>query len=122
VFRTQFTIASNVVRAVAAAISGAWSATMGAVQAGTRAAGRLLSPAWHAPAAAAEAVISGLGNLAGSVMSGIQSAIGKVGAAFSSVASKIKGAFAGAGTWLYNIGASIVQGLIDGIGSLTGWV
>ena len=67
-------------------------------------------------------IIHGLENVARSVLDGISSAIGKVGQAFQSPKAKITHAFAGAASWLYSIGASIVQGLINGIESLIGWV
>ena len=122
VVKTVFTTIASTVRSVGNGIQSAWNATGAAISTAFRAVGRFIAGVFNAPVDAVKAIISGLGGLAGNVMNGIRSAIGKVGAAFGSVASKIKGAFAGAGKWLYSIGASIVQGLIDGIGSLAGWV
>lgn len=49
--------------------------------------------------------------------SGVQSALNGVRSAVSSAVGAIKGFFAGAGSWLWNAGWSIISGLISGIQS-----
>jgi phage-related protein len=47
---------------------------------------------------------------------------GKAASALGGMASRIKGVFAGAGSWLYNAGKALLQGLARGIGAAIGGV
>lgn len=52
------------------------------------------------------------------MISGISSFVGQVIGFFTSIPQKIGQVFAGAGRWLYDAGKNIVEGLINGAGSL----
>lgn len=54
------------------------------------------------------------------LVNGARERINNLVNAFSGVSGQISGFFSSAGTWLYEAGKSIVQGLINGIGSMIG--
>ena len=71
----------------------------------------VMSAAWNA-------VKSKTSEMWNAIKSAVTTAVGAVMTTISSIKDKIFAVFAGAGTWLWNIGKSIVQGLIDGIGAM----
>jgi len=54
------------------------------------------------------------------VISGVSGFIGDLMGYFNGLPGQIMGALAGAATWLFNIGKDIINGLINGIGSMMG--
>jgi hypothetical protein len=56
------------------------------------------------------------------IINGVSNMIGQVGGFFSGLWGTITGALAGAGTWLFDAGKNIVNGLFDGIKSLAGTI
>lgn len=54
------------------------------------------------------------------IVSGVSGFIGNVLGFFRDLPGKIMGVLSGAGSWLLDVGKNIVQGLIDGIGSMMG--
>lgn len=84
-------IVSGVVSRVKSAVSNAWSAVKTAT-----------SNAW-----------SGIKTAVSNAISGLISFV-------SELPGKIKGALSGAASWLYQTGKDIIQGMIDGIGSMGG--
>ncbi|MDI3341891.1 MAG: hypothetical protein QJR03_15305 [Sphaerobacter sp.] len=60
--------------------------------------------------------------LVANVASGMTSMLGSVTGAAQAIIAGITGAFSGAITWLWQAGRDVVQGLIDGIGSMVGAV
>lgn len=69
-------------------------------------------------------VLRNIGNFFAStwsnVVNGVSSMIGQVGGFFSGLWGTVTGALSGAGTWLFNAGRNIIDGLISGIGSMMG--
>lgn len=63
----------------------------------------------------ASAAISG-------VVNAFRGGLGKVRGALSAVKNSITGVFRGAGSWLWNAGRAIIDGLIRGIQSALGWL
>jgi phage-related protein len=55
-----------------------------------------------------------------SLYSGVAGVLGRVRGAVANAASAIRGVFAGAGSWLWNAGWSIINGLINGIRAAIG--
>jgi phage-related protein len=91
---------------------------------------------WDTIKKAAETAFNAISAVAGTIASAIVTQWHKITAlaettadvaarvvkAFSGMKAKITGVFAGAITWLSSVGRDIVQGLINGIDSLTDWV
>lgn len=57
-------------------------------------------------------------NIWNGLISGISGFIGKVVGFFQGIPGTILGVFAGAGKWLLDVGKNLIQGLLDGAGSL----
>ncbi|QOP65145.1 tail length tape measure protein [Arthrobacter phage Phives] len=65
-------------------------------------------------------VVSFLGGVWSRIVSGVSGMIGNVTGFFGGLLGKITGAIGNAGAALWNVGRQIIQGLIDGIGSMMG--
>lgn len=52
----------------------------------------------------------------------VSSAVGSIGNTVRGIKDTVFGALAGAGGWLYDTGRNLIQGLINGIGDMFGWV
>jgi phage-related protein len=63
-----------------------------------------------------------LGGIWGNIVDGVSGMIGQVGGFFSGLWDTITGALSGAGTWLFDAGKNIVDGLFSGIKSLAGTI
>lgn len=66
------------------------------------------------------AIVGFLGGVWGNIVNGVSGMIGRVAGFFSGLGGKILGALGNIGSTLFNTGKNIVQGLIDGIGSMMG--
>lgn len=88
---------------------------------------------WSVISSGLNAVLSFIGNVLGNigkffsdtwnnVTRGISDFIGGIGKFFEGIPGAIMGALSGAGTWLFDAGKNIVQGLFDGIKSLAGTI
>nr|DAY03946.1 MAG TPA: tail tape measure [Caudoviricetes sp.] len=95
---------SSVLAAVSAVISGTLSAISGVWNAAWNAVAGFFAQIWD--------------SMRGSVQAGIDAVYNTV----TSIRDKITGFFSGAGSWLYNSGKAILQGLKDGIMSAISWI
>lgn len=68
------------------------------------------------------AVVSFLTDTWNNIVNGVSGMIGNVVGFFTGLGDQIWGALSGAGTWLFEAGKNIVQGLFDGIRSLAGTI
>lgn len=66
------------------------------------------------------AIVGFLGGVWGNIVNGVSGMIGKVTGFFGGLGGKILGALGNIGSTLFNTGKNIIQGLIDGIGSMMG--
>lgn len=98
-----------------AVIAGAVSAVWGVISSG-------FSAVWSVITSVFGQVAGFLGGIWGNIVSGVSGMIGQVGGFFSGLWGTITGALSGAGTWLYNAGRNIVDGLFNGIKSLAGTI
>lgn len=104
-------VTSTVWNAIKTVVITAANALKGPVSAAVNAVKSVLTSAWNA----VKSVTSSIWNSLSGVVSG---ALNKVLSTVSGIVSRIKGVFAGAGSWLYNAGRNIIQGLLNGIESL----
>lgn len=72
-------------------------------------------------------VTSTLGNIGSffadtwnNITNGISNFVGGIGKFFAGIPDTIMSALSGAGSWLFNVGKDIINGLLDGIGSMMG--
>ena len=105
--------------AISAVISSVWASIVGAVSAAIGAVWNAISPTlsmiWATWSATWNAVRDALGSVWNSITSTVSTAIGMVVSTVSGLQGQLVGFFTGAGSWLYESGKAIVQGLIDGI-------
>ena len=52
----------------------------------------------------------------------VGSAVGFIGDRVRGIKNTVFGALSGAGEWLRGVGRDLIQGLINGIGDMFGWV
>lgn len=97
-------LVARVASAVVGFVAGAWSKITGAT-----------SAAWNA-------VKSGIASAWNGIRDAVSAGIGRVIDFVSRLPGKIIGVYANAGKWLFNAGKDIIQGLLDGIGSMIGKV
>lgn len=104
IWETISSCVSGVLAAVSAVISGTLSAISGVWNSVWNAVAGFFSQIWD--------------SMRGSVQAGIDAVYNTV----TSIRDKVTGFFSGAGTWLYNSGKAILQGLVDGIMSAISWI
>lgn len=109
---TQITsVIKAAVGAIWSVISGGFNLIVGFITAVLSPIVGVFSAIWGAVSRVVGGAVSGIWNV---VTSTFNSVVGFLGG----VAGRIIGVFAGAGGWLYNAGRDIIQGLINGAGSL----
>jgi len=139
VIRSVMQIVMGIIQVVTGIISGNWAQVWRGIQ-------NILQGVWNAIvgvirgalAIVGSVVISGvnlaanfirsgfqgaanfLGGVWGNIVNGVSGMIGRVTGFFSGLIGRITGAIGNAGSALWNTGVQIVQGLIDGIGSMMG--
>jgi TP901 family phage tail tape measure protein len=104
-------VTTAVWNAIKNAVITAINAVRGPVSSAVNAVRSVLTVAWNA----VKSVTSSIWNSLSGVVSG---ALNRVLSVVSGVVGRIKGIFSGAGSWLYNAGRNIIQGLLNGIESL----
>lgn len=115
VFNAIKSFITTILNAISAFVGSVWSAIVGKVRGPATAIKNAITSAFNAARDAATAAFNALRDKVGAAL---QTAFDKI----SGIAGRIAGVFAGAGRWLYNAGANIIQGLIDGITSKINWV
>ena len=108
-------VTSNAWSAIRGAVSAALGRVRGAISSGMSAARGVISGAWSAVRSATSAAW-------GAIKSAVSNAIGGVVSVVSGLKGRVLGAVSGAGSWLYGIGKNIVQGLLNGMESIRGWI
>lgn len=78
-----------------------------------------IKSAWSAAWNAVKTVVSTIWN---GIKTAVSTAIGNVVKTVSGLKGKVLGALSGAGSWLVSVGRNIIQGLINGIGNMAGWL
>jgi phage-related protein len=114
---------SNTVAAVKSVIkkvSDAWDTAVGAIRGFITDITDFLETRWDNAVRNVGAIIDGLTAIVSNVLSGIRSKIDEVWAVFRSLGTKIQGLIGNASSWLFNVGADIIRGLINGIKSMAG--
>jgi len=105
--------------AVAAVVSSVWNSIVAAVSGAISAVWNFISPVlsqiWSVWSSTWNAVRDALGSVWNSITSTVSTAIGNVINTVSGLKDQLVGFFKGAGSWLYESGKSMIQGLIDGI-------
>lgn len=96
---------------IKATIIGAWNAIKAVVTTYVKIVRTVITAAWNG----VKAVTSGVWNF---VRTAITGAIDKIITKVTGIKGKVVGALKGAGTWLFDAGKNIVEGLIGGAGSL----
>jgi phage-related protein len=122
-FKRLVNDATSAMAALPGRVAGAIAGLVGAVV-------NIVSQMWHSAVSAVQSFVSDAASAAGqlvgrivSALSGLGGAVrGAVSAAFSGIRGIVTGAFGDAASWLYDIGASIIQGLINGIKSAIGGI
>lgn len=79
----------------------------------------IIKAAWSSAWNAMKGLLSSVWN---GIKSGVQNGISAVMGFVRGLPGQITGVFAGAGSWLFSAGQAIIQGLLDGIGSMFGSV
>lgn len=115
IFTTVFGFLAGIWNAIVGVISGAVGAVWGVISSG-------FGAAWGFISSVFGQVAGFLGGIWGNIVSGVSGMIGNVVGVLSGLGGAIMGALAGAGNWLFSIGKSIVEGLMDGIRSLAGTI
>jgi len=115
---------SQVWRGILNILQGVWNTIVGVVRG---ALGIVGSVVMAGVSGAANFIRSGfqgaanfLGGVWGNIVNGVSGMIGRVVGFFSGLVGRITGAIGNAGRALWNTGVQIIQGLIDGIGSMMG--
>ena len=107
-FTTIWETISSCVSSVLAAVSAVISGTLATI-----------SGVWNSVWSAVSGFFSQIwDSMRGSVQAGIDAVYNTV----TSIRDRVTGFFSGAGTWLYNSGKAILQGLVDGIMSAISWI
>ncbi len=104
-------IGSGVWNFIKSAFSDFGAALKGIAQVAWNLLGSVISGGWNAIKSGTSAAWNGIKS---AVSSGVSSVISLV----TSLPGQIKGIFASAGSWLWNAGVSIIQGLLNGISSM----
>lgn len=102
IWNTIIAVVSGVFSILWSVISSGLSAVFGFVGSILGSIGRFFADTWN------------------NVISGVGGFIGQLLGFFNDLPGKIMGALAGAGSWLFNIGKDIINGLIDGVQSMMG--
>lgn len=113
VFTGLGNIVSGAFGVITGLVSGGLQIAWGLVQAGLGLIGGFFRSTF-------EGVVSFLGGVWGNITDGVSSMIGDVIGFFGGLIGKITGAIGNAGRALWDTGVNIIQGLIDGIGSMMG--
>ena len=104
-------IGSGVWNFIKSAFSNFGAALKGIAQAAWNLLGSVISGGWNLIKSGTVAAWDGIKSAVSSGVSGVISFV-------TSLPSQIKGIFSGAGSWLWNAGVSIIQGLLNGISSM----
>jgi tape measure domain-containing protein len=115
IFNTVFGFLSGIWNGIVGVVAGAVGAVWGSISSG-------FGQAWEYISSVFGQVASFLGGIWGNILNGVTGMISDVVGALAGLGGKILGALSGAGSWLYDIGKNIVQGLMDGISSLAGTI
>lgn len=109
-----------------AGLSGLWAGFVAWIQGVVGGFVAFLVNGFQAAVSGAIAIWSALGGffagLWSGIVNGVAGMIGGIGGFFAGLPGQIMGFFAGAGSWLYNAGRNIVDGLLGGIRSLAGTI
>jgi TP901 family phage tail tape measure protein len=108
-------VTSAVWNAVRAVIQAVWSAISGIVRGALSAISSAVSGAWNA----LKAVTSAAWN---AIKAAVKTAVDAAVAIVRGLKDRVVSFFSGAGTWLFNAGKQIIQGLINGITAMIGKV
>ena len=115
IFTTVFGFLSGIWNGIVGVVGGAVSSVYGVIASG-------FGAAWGFISSVFGQVAGFLGGIWNNIVSGVSGMIGNVVNALGGLGGKIMGALAGAGSWLYDIGRNIVEGLMNGIKSLAGTI
>lgn len=108
--------------AISSWVSGQWSAFTNLVSSVWNAIKSTISTVWENIKSTISNAVSAIGAKLGEWVSTAREKVGEFLSKIGEIPGKITGIFADAGRWLYDAGVAVVQGLIDGIGSLIGTV
>jgi phage-related protein len=97
--------------AIMAVIRAVWSRIGGTVTGAANRVKSVVTGAWHAVELVTKAVWN-------AVVGVIRAAVGRIAQVAGSIKDHVVGALKGAGSWLFNAGKEIIQGLINGITSM----
>jgi phage-related protein len=116
------TVASAVWNNIKSVITKALSAIFSTVSSRTAGIRSKIVSAWNAVKSATSSAWNAVKSVVAAAWRAIASAVtagvNKVASLARSIKGKVLGALAGAGSWLYNAGRQIIQGLLNGINSL----
>jgi len=115
IFNTVFGFIAGIWNSIVGTISGAVGAVWSVIASG-------FGAAWGFISSVFGQVAGFLGGIWNNIVSGVSGMIGNVVGALAGLGGAIMGALSGAGSWLFSIGKSIVEGLMDGIRSLAGTI
>jgi len=117
---TKWRNAVDAVKTIIKGVENKWDDAVTAIRNAVTEVTGFLETKWRNAVETVKGIISGLESKAGEVLNGVKSKIGQVWETFRTLGTKIQGMLAGAGTWLFSIGADIIRGLLNGISSMAG--
>ncbi len=106
--RSAITTVRSVITSTLSSIRSHWSSALSSLRSAA-------SSAWSSITSTISSAIS-------RARSAVSSAVSAIGAALASIKSRAMGALSSAGSWLYNAGHALIQGLLGGISSMAGAV
>ncbi|MGN6589507.1 MAG: tape measure protein [Sphingomicrobium sp.] len=119
---TVWNVIVSIFNAVWGFISGVWNSIAGTIGAAVGAVWNWISSgftqAWNFISTIFNQVASFIGGIWDGIIRNISGAIDRVVGFFSGMWDRITGFFSGAGTALFDVGKNMIQGLMDGAGSL----
>jgi tape measure domain-containing protein len=115
-------IITSVWSAISGWVSGQWAAFTGLVSSVWNGIKNTISNVWNSIKSGISSAVSAIGQKLGEWVSTAKQKATEFINKVQEIPGKVKDAFANAGQWLYNAGRDVVQGLLDGIGSLIGSV
>ena len=106
---------SSVWNGIKSFISGAVNGIKSAVSGALNTIKSIWSSVWNGIKAVIKTIWAG-------IKAGLSGDIGGLVKIVGTIKGKVLGALAGAGSWLISVGKNIIQGLINGIGDMAGWL